>query len=646
MGRLVIFMAGAVIVGASILIFNGQRSAFEMQEQQSAYQFQGIANDIVKSGFNQGVSAIKRDLMNVSGTFSRVEMDDGHYDLYVTKNLYGDLDLNVGARSGDAVYDMEGNVIFTAPLPGVVLLEDEDVDVSWSGRYQVSGIDRRMSARGAGGGLQNPIPALMTTYSKKGAALNSVQMNRLVGEGSSPENPADVSSAIGGFSEDYVEALYQEARLNATHTAAAGMSGLVPQGQVVSAAASSSPGNPVIIRAMGDLNLTGSLRGYGMLMVDDGNLIVSAPDFDWEGLILVRKHHKDTVSVSLRNTTLYGGLIAYDFDPATSLPECVPGFELVDDEVVVSDSFTVRFKVLGAAITAGGAYDMPVTLRIHMGDQVYDPWGDYTLPLDGNINTGNSGVTYSWEPDTVFPAGTNIRVDARSWMKGDGLDGTQNSHWNVYMEMNSQASSQQLELLQNGSPVPSVGGFMGQYSVEEFLGDYIEDDRMKLSLNQASNLFELGMTDPSSAAFDMQDAVVLVTMVKAGVSVCEGGASSSRLQFAIGDNTKIHYSSEAVAKLGLHLNTIRNNTSVRVTRSAVKGRGKGETPVFTQSLVADDHEGDDPSGTSGTMGVEVSVCHKPKMNGGTSTSISKKTLGKHIAHGDYVGACIGWDPDS
>ena len=381
-----------------------------------------------------------------------------------------------------------------------------------------------------------------------------------------------------------------------------------------------------------------------MLLVEDGDLIVAAPDFDWEGLIMVRKHHEDTVRVNLNNTTLHGGLVAYDFDPATALPECVPDFDIYDDHAIVNEPFRIRFKVLGAAISASGTYDVPVTTRINLGGATYEPWGDYDLALDGNINTGNSGVTYSWEPDTVFPAGTSVSIDAQSWLKYSGYDGDQNSEWYVYLERNSNDNDQQLEVLEHGVSVPAVGGFMGQYSVEEFLADYIYNDRMKMTANQVVNLFELGSTDTGSEAFDMQDAVVMVTLIRGEEAGCVASASSSRLEVNIGNNTKIHYSSEAIAKLGSRLNTIAARTTVRLASTNVKGHGKDEVPVFAEEVPDDDQEDQDE--TEGDSNNRVTICHRPKNNGGITKSIKDQKLAKHLSHGDYIGDCTGWDPDA
>ena len=636
MGRLLTFLVTAILFGSGYLLFNGQRSTFKVHEHQSDYQFKGIAGNVARSGFERGVGVIKRDLMDTPGAFEQVSMGDGYYNLEITPDIYGDLGVAVNAQSGEAEYTMTGNVLFTASLPAAVMLEDDGVLVSGSGFYQISGVDQRMPSRGVGGGHREPVRGIMTTESHVNEITSSLTMNRVVGIGaeSEPGDPIYAGSVAGEFSEAEIEALYQQARIEAHATLSPGPNGNVAEGSLVAALAGSSPGNPKIIRALGNVNLLGSLHGYGMLIVEDGDLNIFSPNFDWEGVIMVRKQNKDTVHVNLNNATVHGALVAYDVDGGGEETECVPDFEIIGDEAVVNVPFKVKVEVLGAAITAGGDYDMPVTTRIHVGGTAYEPWGDYDKALDGNVNTGNSGVTYLWEPETVFPAGSIVSIDGRSWTRKEDTDGDTNEDWKIHMEEHSSTAGPQIYLLEDGSPVPDIGGFMGQYSVVEFLEDYIENDHLVVEPSQAVSLFELGVTDTGSEAFDSQDLVVLVTLIDASEEVCFVEGAPSLLDVAFRDGTQIHYSTEAIAKLGRHLSTISNNISVQVARSAIHGSGRNETIIFQNGLAEDDGEGADADAPAGTG--TVSVCH----NNQTMT-IAASSLGAHIAHGDYMGACSG-----
>ena len=635
MGRLLTTLVTVIIFGSSYLLFTGQRSTFKIHEHQSDHQFKGIAGNVAKSGFDRGVGVIKRDLMDAQESFDPVTMGDGVYDLTITKDIYGHLGVSVNASSGEATFDMTGTVLFTAAMPAAVMLEDDGVLVSGSGFYQISGVDQRMPSRGTGGGPREPTPGIMTTESHVNEITSSLNLNRIVGLGaeSEPGDPIDAGSVAGTFSEEEIEALYQQARMAPqTVLLPPDADGNVYEGALASALSGASPGNPKIIRAMGNLNLLGSHHGYGLLIVEDGDLNIASPDFEWEGVIMVRKAEEDTVQINLTNTTVHVAIVAYDFDGGPEETECVPDFDIVEDEAVVNVPFKVKIEVLGAAITAGGEYDMPVTARINIGGTAYEPWGAYDLALDGNVNTGNSGVTHLWEPETVFPAGSVISIDGRSWIRKDDTDGDVNEDWEIHMEEHSATAGPQIYLLENGSHVPDIGGFMGQYSVVEFLDDYIEDDHLVVDSSQAVSLFELGVTDTDSDAFDSQDLVVLVTLIDASEEVCYVEGAPSLLDVAFRDGTQIHYSTEAIAKLGLHLGAIRDNINVRVTQSAMHGKGRHETLAFEGSLLEDDREGADADAPDGSG--TVSVCHNDQ-----PATIPAPSLGAHIAHGDYIGAC-------
>lgn len=75
----------------------------------------------------------------------------------------------------------------------------------------------------------------------------------------------------------------------------------------------------------------------------------------------------------------------------------------------------------------------------------------------------------------------------------------------------------QLYVLADGDNVPNVGGYLGQYSVQDFVSDYVDTDvdKLKMKSDEALYLFELGMTNTASSAFDLQDLVIVVTMTKA-----------------------------------------------------------------------------------------------------------------------------------
>ena len=187
-------------------------------------------------------------------------------------------------------------------------------------------------------------------------------------------------------------------------------------------------------------------------------------------------------------------------------------FDIVDGEVIPDEEYTADLKMLGAAITWGGSYDMPVTVKATIGSNTIEPWGSYDLPVDGNVNVHTS-MDYTL-PDT-YPADTPVSILGRSWHKVDSsYSGTSNSHWQQEMVVDSATGSANVLVLRNGDAVPAIEPFQNQSSIVSFLQGYIDDatDTVVLDANQSILLFELGTTDLSSSAADFQDLVVLVTL--------------------------------------------------------------------------------------------------------------------------------------
>jgi len=190
-------------------------------------------------------------------------------------------------------------------------------------------------------------------------------------------------------------------------------------------------------------------------------------------------------------------------------------FNIQDGNVVPSESFAAQITVVGAAITYGGLYNVPVTLKCSLDNDEYNPFGEFTQAVTGNVNDDQNPRTYTF-PD-IYPPNTEISITARSWLKKNSwYSGNSNDHWTPLMTVNSDDNSPYVLVLRDGDPVPNIPGFMDQNSIEDFLAPYIdvEDNEVELEDNQAIYLFELGTSDLNSPAADFQDLVVLVNLAK------------------------------------------------------------------------------------------------------------------------------------
>ncbi len=227
----------------------------------------------------------------------------------------------------------------------------------------------------------------------------------------------------------------------------------------------------------------------------------------------------ETPFVTVRDET-NGGVFA--LQTVESTEDTPVPFKIVDGKVIPEDTFAVKASVLGAAITDRGAYDMPVTLAVTAGSDAYQPFGSFTLPVDGNVNDGLNPRKFILP--TLHDAGTPISISATSWEKvNSSFSGNANSHWTQYFSFNAATGTPQAKVLRNGDPAPNIPSFLDQNEILDFIRDYVDQESgtMVLDENQAIYLFELGTTDLSSSAADFQDLVVLITLAHNAVDLQE-----------------------------------------------------------------------------------------------------------------------------
>ncbi|NNE35042.1 MAG: hypothetical protein HKN13_07400 [Rhodothermales bacterium] len=554
MGRAILVLVAASLLGLVSIAYVGQQTRVATEETTADYGYKVIARDIAHSGLDKALSNARVDLMSGQKTWTDVSMGGGSYDVNVVDNMYGDMTINVDAKADDAVHSVQTNVLFEAPMPAAVVLSGEDIVASATGNtFQISGVDRRAPSVASGNGFLAPIYGVMAnTPDVANEVLSSMSADNIVGQGG-------VASVSNGIDMGWYHDLYTSAMSSASLiTPSAPYSGVY-----------GSTSDPKVVLINGDFVPTGSFSGAGLLIVGDGDVNI-LDSFSWEGLVVIRRADVADISIDLGgNTVIHGGLVAMEATGAVSTSTCtdVP-FTIDGLQTIPQVPFAVRFDVLGAAISAGGSYDMPVTSTVRIGDDTTAPWGDYGNPIDANLNTG---IVYDFEPEGTFAPGTGVTVSGRSWVKNFEQDGDLPSEWSVEMEQNSESGGSQLTVLRNGDNVPDLAGYLDQTSAEEFVSGFIGDDgKMKLAENQSIYLFELGTSDPSSAAWDMQDLVVVVTLVRADAGCETTAAAAGSISFSMSGSAQINYSGEAIAKLGAVLPSVQMASKVVIASQKEK----------------------------------------------------------------------------
>lgn len=184
--------------------------------------------------------------------------------------------------------------------------------------------------------------------------------------------------------------------------------------------------------------------------------------------------------------------------PSTAQSAPVTNFTINGASITSTQPLAVKVTFVGSAmVTAYG-----IAGRVNVGSTHYTPFGAFDGATAKNLN-GLPPTQYVL-PGLVTP-GTAITVDGRSWKISSGA---------TLFTVNSANGGQQVIALRDGSAVPKTSGFSGQASAKTFLAPYLNatGDKVSLKNNQVIYLFELGVSDKNSTAFDMQDLVVLIDL--------------------------------------------------------------------------------------------------------------------------------------
>ncbi|HWB20413.1 MAG TPA: hypothetical protein VG711_08955, partial [Phycisphaerales bacterium] len=157
-------------------------------------------------------------------------------------------------------------------------------------------------------------------------------------------------------------------------------------------------------------------------------------------------------------------------------------FNISKKSVVPDERYIARFRVLGAEITSGGKYDLPVTASIKIGSTTYEPFGPISSPTKGNVNDHHFPKDFIM-PDNVS-AGTAFTVLAKSWQRAKSYtDGKTDAQFSQYMAVNSSDNSANMAVLRNGDKVPTLAGFSGQASIKQIVNDYVNAQTGTVVLN-------------------------------------------------------------------------------------------------------------------------------------------------------------------
>lgn len=187
-------------------------------------------------------------------------------------------------------------------------------------------------------------------------------------------------------------------------------------------------------------------------------------------------------------------------------------FDPPSGDVTVRQASTMQVEFLGGEITCGA--------------------GGPVIPTQAQVSlTGGTTQSTGW----VTPAGSqtwtvqpNTTLNVKGWATGNSSSGDCEDH-SLQFDAKVDQGSQVLTLV-DGDTVPVFKPLGDQRPIDAFLRSYIDTStgKVKLASNQVIFLFELGVTDSSESAYDMQDLVVLATITPTTTTYrCNNGLNGS-----------------------------------------------------------------------------------------------------------------------
>lgn len=180
-------------------------------------------------------------------------------------------------------------------------------------------------------------------------------------------------------------------------------------------------------------------------------------------------------------------------------------------EIVLTNPSNVTIQILGSDIRCGaGGIPMRTIVQVNVTppgsassiqDKTVDP---IALASNFTYNSQPIGTSFNFT-GKVLPQSAGNPHNVCSLESISGSNG-----------FNSLTDFSQVKILKDGDIVPSVAAFGNGASVKGYLQDYIDSTGRAVRLPnpqfQSIILFELGTTDKTSAAYDLQDLVLLATI--------------------------------------------------------------------------------------------------------------------------------------
>jgi hypothetical protein len=274
MGKAAIILVSAVTLASAAAYMTQDRQSMESMRQEALYEHQVLAREIAQSGFNRIESRVRRDFEQHRLNVSDLPTRPGSVDISAVGASGSDVTISATGRYEGAEYTITGVLSRQGSRVLDALTVDASVaDVDFRGNARVSGIDTNPDGTD---GPNDDVHAVLATNSD---AYGDFTAEMQDGDGVGRDGLEDVLQSLpeinlatlGNNISDYSG----PGRVDYTGNT-------VLDNEVVGSVAT-----PAVTVVAGNLTLSGSTTGYGILMVD-GSLTMEG-NARWEGLVLIQE---------------------------------------------------------------------------------------------------------------------------------------------------------------------------------------------------------------------------------------------------------------------------------------------------------------------------------------------------------------------
>jgi hypothetical protein len=206
-------------------------------------------------------------------------------------------------------------------------------------------------------------------------------------------------------------------------------------------------------------------------------------------------------------------------------------FQISQGRLLLPSSSRMQFEVLGSDLRCG-ASGIPVDTQlvinisspnVPQSNLVYRiAPNNPNLPILTSVSLGSAGISVASTGNSIsinssLPIGTSL--DFTGLVPNNNINNTCDlQNISNFLGFNSVSHPNQVKVFKDGDIIPPIGAFGGgAIPIEVYARNYLQNagGQYKVTINnsrQAIILFELGVTNTSSSAFDLQDIVLLATV--------------------------------------------------------------------------------------------------------------------------------------